>query len=226
MVDWVGLDADDTLWQNEEFFRLTQDRFADLLSDYLDPDLLHAKLLAAERKNIGHYGYGIKGFMLSMVETALDVSKDQAPASVIREILTLGQDMLDHPINLLPGVSDTLPKLVEDYSLLLITKGDLLHQEQKLARSGLGDFFDEVYIVSEKDVPTYLGCFRGREMQSAMVGNSMKSDIAPVLAIGGQAIQIPASFEWDLEKAEIADDSPGFHRIKQFDELVTLLPQI
>ncbi|MGB0797912.1 MAG: HAD family hydrolase, partial [Planktomarina sp.] len=116
-VKILGLDADDTLWQNEEFFRLTQDRFADMLSDYMPPDPLHHRLLQAERHNIGRYGYGIKGFMLSMVETAIEVSNAKVPASVIHDILTMGKDMLNHPINLLPGVAETLPRLADTYHL-------------------------------------------------------------------------------------------------------------
>ena len=155
----LGLDADDTLWQNEEFFRLTQDRFADMLSAYMPPDPLHEELLAAERRNLGRYGYGIKGFVLSMVETAIDVSKGQIPAHVIHDILVMGRDMLNHPIHLLPGVAECLPQLAEDYALVLVTKGDLLHQEQKLAQSGLADLFDEVHIVSEKQTTTYQRIF-------------------------------------------------------------------
>jgi putative hydrolase of the HAD superfamily len=148
----LGLDADDTLWQNEEFFRLTQDRFADMLSAYMSPDPLHAELLATERRNLGRYGYGIKGFMLSMVETAIDVSEGQVSADVIHHVLAMGRDMLNHPIHLLHGVAECLPQLAREYSLVLVTKGDLLHQEQKLAQSGLGDLFDDVLIVSEKNL--------------------------------------------------------------------------
>ena len=150
----LGLDADDTLWQNEEFFRLTQDRFADMLSAYMPPDLLHEELLTAERRNLGRYGYGIKGFLLSMVETAIDVSKGQVPAHVIHDILVMGRDVLNHPIHLLPGVADCLPKLAEDYALVLVTKDDLLHQEQKLGQSGLAELFDEFHIVREKQPTT------------------------------------------------------------------------
>lgn len=222
----LGLDADDTLWQNEEFFRLTQDRFADLLSAYMDPDPLHTQLLAAERKNIGHYGYGVKGFMLSMIETAVDVSKDQIPAKAIREILALGQDMLDHPINLLDGVAETLPILAETYHLILITKGDLLHQEQKFARSGLAAFFARVEIVSEKEPSTYRRIFGTDVGQSAMVGNSMKSDIVPALDVGAAALHIPSKYEWDLEKAEKPIENPKFRELQTFDEIAQVLPQI
>ena len=135
----IGFDADDTLWQNETFFRMTQDRFADLLADYAPGDRLKERLLQVERRNIGHYGFGIKGFMLSMIETALDVTDQRVSAKVVREILDLGQEMLRHPIELLPHVEDVLGTLSDRFPLVLITKGDLLHQERKLAQSGLGE---------------------------------------------------------------------------------------
>ena len=137
----LGIDADDTLWQNEEFFRLAQDRFADMLVSYIPTDRLHEHLLAAERRNLGLYGYGVKSFVLSMMETAVNVSPTQVLAHVVQDILRMGRDMLNHPINLLPGVARSLPQLAKTYKLVLITKGDLLHQEQKLAQSGLKGFF-------------------------------------------------------------------------------------
>lgn len=222
----VAVDADDTLWQNEEFFRLTQDRFAALLEPYIESSALHARLLTAERKNIGHYGYGIKGFMLSMIETAIDVSKSTVPSSVIREILELGQDMLDHPIHLLPGVADTLPMIAEHYQLILITKGDLLHQEQKIARSGLGDYFADVHIVSEKSAETYMSIFERYASQSVMIGNSMKSDIVPAIEAGASAIHIPARYEWDLERADDPEQSDRFYRVQSFCDVAQILTTI
>ncbi len=225
-VEVLAFDADDTLWQNEEFFRITQDRFYDLLRPYADdPDLEH-HLLDAERRNIQRYGYGIKGFMLSMIETALDVTDNRAPASVIREIMTLGRDMLDHPIHLLKGVAETLPLLAERYPLILITKGDLLHQEQKIARSGLGDLFSEVHIVSEKDEATYHRVLGQRAPHTTMVGNSMKSDILPVLALGGYAIHIPARYEWALERADTPTEHPRFFHAVDISAVGPILTQI
>ncbi|MGP1356821.1 HAD family hydrolase, partial [Roseicyclus sp.] len=148
-VSTIGFDADDTLWQNETFYRITQDRFADLLADYTDADHLHARLLEAERRNLGHYGFGIKGFMLSMIETAIEVTEKRVPAHVISEILAAGQEMLAHPIELLPHAEEVVRELSESHTLVLITKGDLLDQERKLAQSGLGEFFDAVEIVSD-----------------------------------------------------------------------------
>lgn len=225
IIKTVALDADDTLWQNEEFFRLTQDRFADLLAPYMDPDPLHGRLLAAERKNIGHYGYGIKGFMLSMIETAIDVSEGRVPASVVSEILAMGQDMLAHPIHLLDGVADGVVWLAERFDLVLITKGDLLHQEQKVAASGLGDHFDQVHIVSEKTVQTYRNIIRD-PASSVMIGNSMKSDIVPALAAGLHAIHIPARYEWALEQAATPTQNPRFHTAKSFANVAHILTDL
>jgi len=222
----LGLDADDTLWQNEEFFRLTQDRFADMLSAYMSPDPLHAELLATERRNLGRYGYGIKGFMLSMVETAIGVSKSQVPAHVIHDILAMGREMLNHPIHLLPGVAECLPQLAQEFSLVLVTKGDLLHQEQKLARSGLGDLFDDVHIVSEKQITTYQTIFGAQLSTTAMVGNSIKSDILPALAAGAAAIHIPGRYEWEMEKADAPPESPRFFKASSFKSVSALLKGI
>ena len=222
----LGLDADDTLWQNEEFFRLTQDRFADMLSAYMPPEPLHEELLTAERRNLGRYGYGIKGFVLSMVETAIDVSKAQVPAHVIHDILVMGRDMLNHPIHLLPGVAECLPQLAEDYALVLVTKGDLLHQEQKLAQSGLGDLFDDVHIVSEKQITTYQRIFGAQLPATAMIGNSIKSDILPALAAGAAAIHIPGRYEWEMEKASAPPDGPRFFKASSFNKVSALLSEI
>ena len=129
----IGFDADDTLWHNERFFKLTQDRIEELLSDYSETSVLHERLIAAERKNIGHYGFGVKGFVLSMIETAIDVTDGKVPGHVIQQLLDAGQDMLAHPIELLPHAQSTVEALTGDYRIVLITKGDMLHQERKLA---------------------------------------------------------------------------------------------
>ncbi|WP_224816183.1 HAD family hydrolase [Hasllibacter sp. MH4015] len=212
----VGFDADDTLWQNESFFRLTEDRFADLLRDFVDGDHLMERLLAAERKNIGHYGFGIKGFMLSMIETAIEVTENRVPAQIIGQILDMGQEMLRHPIELLPHVEDTLATLSDTHPLILITKGDLLHQEQKLAASGLGDLFHGVEIVSEKHPETYRRAFTDHGAgpdRAMMIGNSMKSDIVPALEAGAWAVYVPHGLTWALEAAEAPEGHPRFREM-------------
>lgn len=151
----IGFDADDTLWHNERFFRMTQDRFAELLADYAARPHLEEALLAAERRNLGRYGFGIKGFVLSMIETAIEVTDQRVPAPVIAELLAAGREMLAHPVELLPHAREAVEALAGRAELVLITKGDLLHQEQKLAQSGLGDLFDAVEIVSDKTPATY-----------------------------------------------------------------------
>ncbi|MFU8899893.1 MAG: HAD family hydrolase, partial [Roseinatronobacter sp.] len=151
----IGFDADDTLWHNERFFRITQDRFADLLSGYAGRDHLHDRLLAAEVRNLGHYGFGVKGFVLSMIETAIEVTDGKVSAAVIAELMAAGRDMLAHPIDLMPHARDAIEALADRAELILVTKGDLLDQERKLAQSGLGDLFDAVEIVSDKTSATY-----------------------------------------------------------------------
>ncbi|GFE64863.1 HAD family hydrolase [Litoreibacter roseus] len=222
----IGFDADDTLWQNEEFFRLTQDHFAALLSDYADPDHLSERLLQAERKNLGQYGFGIKGFVLSMIETAIEVTDKTVPATVISQIIEAGQEMLRHPIHLLPHAEETVGKLAERFKLVLITKGDLLHQEQKLAQSGLGEMFDAVEIVSDKTPQTYIRAFMRHgdgPDRAMMVGNSMKSDVVPAIDAGGWGVHVPARYEWEMEKADAPEGHPRFRVLKDLGALPSLL---
>lgn len=218
----IGFDADDTLWQNETFFRLTQDRFTALLSDYADRDHLQDRLLEAEKRNLGHYGFGVKGFVLSMIETAIEVTDSRVPASVISDLIQSGQDMLRHPIELLPHARQAVQALSDQYRVLLITKGDLLDQERKLAQSGLGDLFDGVEIVSDKTPAVYASIFARHGSaadQAMMVGNSLKSDVLPVLDVGGWGVHVPHGLTWALERA----DAPHGHlRFHQLDDLSTL----
>lgn len=228
-ITTLGFDADDTLWQNEEFFRLTEQKFAELLAEFADSEHLGARLLEAERRNLGHYGFGIKGFVLSMIETAIEVTDQRVPASVISEIIAVGQDMLAHPIHLLPHAEETIRALEGDYRLVLITKGDLLDQERKLAQSGLGEMFDAVEIVSDKTPQTYIRAFMrhgdGPE-RAMMIGNSMKSDVVPAIDAGGWGVHVPARYEWEIEKADAPVDHPRFRVLKDLGGLVPLLSDI
>ena len=224
----IGFDADDTLWHNERFFKLTQERFEALLSDYADSAALHERLIEAERRNIGHYGFGVKGFVLSMIETAIDVTDGTIPGHVIQQLLDAGQEMLAHPIELLPHAQDAVEALAKDYRIVLITKGDLLHQERKLAQSGLGDLFDDVAIVSEKSVTTYQTVFSrnaGNPETAMMVGNSMKSDVVPAVEAGSWGVFVPHDLEWDLEKAD-PPQNPRYHAIQHLGELPDLVAEI
>jgi putative hydrolase of the HAD superfamily len=225
----IGLDADDTLWQNEQFFALTQDHFADLLHDHSDKDHLMDRLLAAERRNLPHYGFGIKGFTLSMVETAIEITDGHVPAAVIGEILDAGRDMLSHPIELLPHVEVTLEALKHQFKLLLITKGDLLDQERKLAQSGLRDHFDAIEIVSDKTPPVYTDIFARHGTgadQGLMAGNSMASDVVPMVTAGGWGIYVPHALTWSLEHAETPQDAPRFAQIPDLGALPALIQNV
>jgi len=221
----IGFDADDTLWHNERFFQLTQERFARLLRDFTDADRLSDRLLAAEKRNLGHYGYGIKGFVLSMIETAIEVTEERVPASVIAELIAAGQEMLAHPIELLPGVEDTILSLKGTATLVLVTKGDLLDQERKLAQSGLGEHFDRVEIVSEKSAPTYTRIF-GPDARAVMIGNSLRSDVLPAIEAGAHGIHVPHDLTWELEQADAPVDHPRFHRIDTMAALPDVLGRI
>jgi len=221
-ITTVGLDADDTLWHNETLFRLTQDRFTDLLADVAEREALHAKLAEVERRNLRLYGYGVKGFTLSMIETAMELTGGEAPARVVREILAAGRELLSEPVEPLSGVDAALHALSEKYRLVLITKGDLLHQEQKLAASGLGDLFAAVEIVSEKDVETYRRVFARHGTgadQAVMCGNSMKSDVLPALEAGAYGAYVPYPITW---AHELADEPTGYPRFKELGTLAEL----
>lgn len=222
----IGFDADDTLWQNEQFYRLTEDRFAELLADYAEGSDLKGRLLDVERRNLKLYGFGIKGFMLSMVETAIDVTGGKVPTSVIEKILATGREMLAHPIEILPHVEETLDSLAGTYRMVLITKGDLFDQERKLAGSGLAELFEAVEIVSEKNVETYRRIFDrhgdGAE-RAVMVGNSLKSDIVPALEAGGWGVYVPHDLTWVFEHADAPVDAPRFRQVAHLGELPELL---
>lgn len=209
----IGLDADDTLWHNETLFRLTHERFDALLAPWADAATIEAMLAAVERRNLGTYGYGAKGFTLSMIETALELSEARLPASVLAEILTAGRDLMRHPMEPLPGVADALERLAGIAPLVLITKGDLFHQESKLAASGLGRFFTGVEIVSEKTADTYRRAFTRHGVapaQALMAGNSIKSDVLPALEAGCFAVLIPYPLVWSHEAAQAPGGHPRF----------------
>ena len=222
----IGFDADDTLWHHETYYRLTQDRFAALLADYAAPEHLHERLLSAERRNLAHYGFGVKGFVLSMIETALEVTDAQVPASVIKALLDAGRDMLAHPIDLLPHAGDTIAALAGQYRLVLVTKGDLIDQERKLAQSGLGEMFDAVEIVSDKTTATYSAIFARHgtgAAQAMMVGNSLNSDVIPALGAGSWGVHVPSALTWALDHAEPPTGHARFHTVADLGALPALI---
>lgn len=228
-ITTVALDADDTLWHNESIFHLTQDRFIDLLKDYGEPNHMKARLLEVELRNLKLYGYGVKSFTLGMIETAIDLTRGAVPAKTIAEIMALGRAMLEHPVEPLPGVAETLRELKENkYRLIMVTKGDLLNQEQKLARSGLGEEFDAIEIVSEKDANTYRRVVARQGVpaeETVMIGNSMKSDVLPALEAGLWGIHIPYHITWAHEHAEPPAASPRFAKLGSIAEVPLWLKQ-
>lgn len=225
----IGFDADDTLWHNERVFKLTQARFAELLAAHAEADHLAERLLAAERRNIGHYGFGIKGFVLSMIETAVEVTGGRVPGTVIGQLLDAGREMLAHPIDLLPHAAEAVAAIAGTHRAVLVTKGDLLDQERKLAQSGLGDMFHAVEIVSDKTAARYAAIFARHgdgAKRAMMVGNSMKSDVLPMIEAGGWGVFVPHDLAWDLEHAEAPADAPRFHALAGLDGLADLIAAI
>ena len=221
-ITTVGLDADDTLWHNETIFRLTHARFVDLLADHGDEATIAARMADTERRNLRLYGYGVKGFTLSMIETAMELTGGEAPGPVVREILAAGREMLAHPVETLPGVDEALAALSERYRLVLITKGDLMDQERKLAASGLGDLFAAVEIVSEKDRRTYDRVFARHgtgPAEAVMAGNSMKSDVLPALEAGAWAVHIPYAITWAHELADAPEGHVRYGTLESISQL-------
>ncbi|HEX8318416.1 HAD family hydrolase [Longimicrobium sp.] len=201
--DVVALDADDTLWHNEPIFTATQERFRALLTSYHDAAWIDERLYAAEKRNLQHFGYGVKGFVLSMIETAIELTEGRIAGNEVQRIIDMGREMLTAPVELLDGVAETVEALAENHRLMLLTKGDLFDQEAKLARSGLGDRFSAIEIVSEKDARTYAGVIARHRIDPSrfvMVGNSLKSDVLPVLQAGGAAVHIPYAITWIHEQ--------------------------
>jgi putative hydrolase of the HAD superfamily len=210
----VGFDADDTLWHNETIFENVHERYRVLLGRYHDAATVDRTLFATEMRNLELYGYGIKGFMLSAIETAIQLTAGKISAEEIQQLIELGRGMLAHPVELLEGVAETLAELRPRFRLMLITKGDLRDQERKLAKSGLAPHFSAVEILSEKNEATYAAILRQHRIAPAdfcMVGNSMKSDILPVLALGGSGVHIPYHLTWAHE--QVAEDVPAEARV-------------
>lgn len=205
MIEFVAFDADDTLWHNEPLFAESASRFREMLSQYHPPEWIDARLYETEMRNLKHYGYGIKSFTLSMIETALELTEGRILGNDIAEILAFAKKMLQAPVDLLEGVEQTIPLLAQSYRLIIITKGDIFDQESKLARSGLGDHFFSVEIVSVKDRSTYEAVaqrYGTRASHVLMVGDSIKSDIIPMLEAGGHAIHVPYVTPWQHELVE------------------------
>ncbi|MER3479298.1 MAG: haloacid dehalogenase [Meiothermus sp.] len=211
MLEFIAFDADDTLWHNETYFCEAQERFKRLMHRYLDDSYDGNHLYETEIRNLGHYGYGVKSFGLSMVETAIELTHGRISARDIHALIQLTKEMLCAPVEVLPEVEAVLDELSGDYPLLLITKGDLLDQESKILRSGLAEYFRHIEVVSEKDAATYSRILRRHRIRSEeflMVGNSLRSDVLPVLELGGHAVHIPYPHTWAHEHVQLDNSRP------------------
>lgn len=225
MAALVGFDADDTLWHSEGHFAVTEERFGDLLSPWASPDSTAGRLLEREQANLALFGYGAKGFTLSMIETAIELTGGRVSGEAIGEIVSWGKELLAHPVELLDGVIETLDALSAGHQLVLITKGDLFHQESKVAESGLADLFDAVHIVSEKTSATYrevLDRFDVAAPEFVMVGNSLASDVLPAVEAGCRGIHVPYSITWAMERVE-AEPQPSWVRAESITEVPLIL---
>jgi putative hydrolase of the HAD superfamily len=231
MIETIAFDGDDTLWHNETLFSVTQARFADLLAPYGPFPDVPERLVATEGRNLSSFGYGIKGFTLSMIETAIELTDGRIAGRDIQAIIDAGKSMRDHPVELLAGVRDVVEGLVGGpRRLMVITKGDLFDQESKLARSGLADLFDAVEIVSEKDEGTYRRILDRHAIDPAaflMVGNSLRSDVLPVVGVGARAVHVPYEVTWAHEQVEPVDGRrPGVWELAAIRELPALLDEL
>lgn len=229
-ITLIGLDADDTLWHSESHFALTEDRFQALVSPWSAADQTAERLLARERANLDVFGYGVKGFVLSMIETAIEVSESAIPVGAIEQIIEWGKEMMAHPVELLDGVERVIDELNGHYRTVLITKGDLFHQESKIAESGLADRFDHIEILSEKTPEHYLGvlhrCGDIPVREFVMVGNSLRSDILPVIEIGGHGVHVPYQVTWGHEVVADPPAEGGWHRLSSLVELPNLVARL
>lgn len=203
-IRWVGFDGDDTLWKSEDYYRLAEKDFEAILSAYIDlgDRRMQQHLLDTERRNLKIFGYGVKGMTLSMLETAIAMTDERISAHDLRRVIEIGRATLQHPVELLPGVREAVERIAQQHEIVLITKGDLFHQEAKIAQSGLADVFHRIEVVSEKDVPTYTRVLAELDVAPdafVMIGNSLRSDIEPIIQLGGWGIHMPYHVTWALE---------------------------
>jgi len=228
-IDLICLDADDTLWHNMRFFNAAQEAFGDIVAPFVEAGVARETLEACEVRNLALYGYGAKSFTLSMIETAVELGGDDLPSSVIRDILAAGRALLAHPVELFDGIGDTLAALADRARIVLVTKGDLLHQEGKLAASGLGAHFAGVEIVSEKHVGVFERLFakyRVDPPRALMAGDSMRSDVLPALAAGAWGVFVPQEGGWVHERGDAPAHEPRYRQIASLAELPALVDTI
>ncbi len=226
MFDLIGFDADDTLWENEYLFYNAQKRLGEILKNYSEKP--NDVLLQVEKQNLSNYGYGIKGFILSLIETSLKLSKGKIENRYIEEFLDLGKEMLSEPVKIIDGVESTLKSLSHNHNLILITKGDLLNQEKKIKNSNLSQYFNFIEIVSEKNEQVYLnilGKYNFNPSKFLMVGNSLNSDILPVLKIGGMGLYIPHELTWDHEKVDKISNILDYVELESIFQIIPWLQE-
>lgn len=226
-IQVIAFDADDTLWVNEPFFRDTEEKFCGMLEHYLPHHSIHKALFATEMANLRLYGYGIKGLMLCMVETICKITEGRGSLQLVEKVLELGKEMLEKPIELLPSVEDTLQQLQGRYRLVMATKGDLLDQERKLQKSGLEQYFHHIEIMSDKKVGDYQKLLKHLDCSAEnflMLGNSIKSDILPVLELNGYAAHIPFHTTWVHEIHDSPVTHPNFFELQSIDQVLNHLP--
>ena len=222
----VGFDADDTLWVNETYFRETEDMFANLLEGYETKNKIDQELFKKEMENLELYGYGIKGFVLSMVESALELSNNQVSQETIQTILDLGKGMIKHPVELLDGVKEVLETLSKKYRLIVLTKGDLLDQERKLEKSSLSTYFHHVEVLSDKKEANYRNLLNHLNIkvdEFLMIGNSLKSDVLPLLNIGAKAVHVPFHTTWQHEIVSVNDNEYDYLKINSLKDVLDYL---
>ena len=225
-INVIGFDADDTLWVNETYFREAEHRFARLLSAYETENKIDQELFKVEINNLDLYGFGIKGFTLSMIESAIDLSNGRIPVGTISEILSIGKEMIDKPVELLDGVKDVLESLYEKYRIILLTKGDLLDQERKLEKSGLSKYFHHIEVLSDKKEANYANLLEHLEIpvsEFLMIGNSLKSDVLPLVNIGARAIHIPFHTTWAHEMVAPHEENGSYHTLTSIKEVLDFL---
>lgn len=225
-LEVISFDADDTLWHNESYFLEAQEKFWHLMEDFLPAHASGAELAKTEGQNIELYGYGIKAFILSMIESAIKISDGRITARGVETIIEFGKEMLDKPVELLDGVEDVLAQLQGKYRLVVATKGDLLDQERKLVKSGLADYFHHIEIVSDKTEPEYKKLIKHLDIQPEqflMIGNSLRSDVLPVLEVGGYAVHVPYHTTWEHEQIDFEIKHERFFELETISELPGIL---
>ncbi|EAR01879.1 HAD family hydrolase [Maribacter sp. HTCC2170] len=222
----IGFDADDTLWVNETYFRETEEQFANLLEGFETKNKIDQELFKKEMDNLELYGYGIKGFMLSMIESSLELSNNKVSQATIQEILNLGKRMIAHPVELLDGVKEVLKELGDKYRLIVLTKGDLLDQERKLERSSLSNYFHHVEVLSDKKEENYKNLLEHLEIEVdefLMIGNSLKSDVLPIINIGAKAVHVPFHTTWQHEQVSFEDEDYDYLKINSLKDVLDYL---